>query len=127
MWLLVCRLFCLFVQGSKQRSKQRKIGHKLKWSKIYVAFMYLTACTAYTLFDWCNYNVLSAFGTLSYQNTHNVTFKQAEESCQREGKELIKDLDFLMYRSDTLFSTMPDKQMSGTWVGNKLNLNYWGR
>jgi len=71
--------------------------------------------------------VLSAVGKLSYHNTSNLTFENAKESCQREGKHIFTDLGFLVKNVRDVVSSMKDNHMSVAWMGNNILSYYWGR
>ena len=64
--------------------------------------------------------VLSAVGKLSYHNTSNLTFENAKESCQREGKHIFTDLGFLLKNDKDIQSFMNDNHMSVAWIGKNM-------
>ena len=61
-----------------------------------------------------------AIGKLTFHESANSTFKEAKDTCQQEGGELVRDLGFLWVRNTWISSTMRKKYMTRAWIEKHL-------
>ena len=61
-----------------------------------------------------------AIGKLTFHESANSTFEEARMTCQQEGGELVRDIDFLKHKKTGITSTMTTANITSAWIGKHL-------
>jgi len=64
-----------------------------------------------------SYFPFSAFGKLHFHKSVQSTFEEAKDTCQKEGKELFRDIGYLTGFGKWVMSS---ESINSAWIGKQL-------